>query len=73
MIIVTGDHPLRLRNSVYDKKMLSGIILPIHEIGVPFFFILDKKMEISDLHLFNKLNPDISKIYLEEIKKKYNF
>ena len=73
MIIVTGDYPLRLRNLVYEKKMLSGINLPIDEIGVPFFFILDNKIEISFLHLFNKLNPDITKIYLEEIKKKYDF
>ncbi|MDR2145274.1 MAG: hypothetical protein LBE91_02275 [Tannerella sp.] len=72
MIIITGDYPLRLRDSVYGKKMLSGITLPINEIEVPFFFILDKKMEVSLLHLFNKLNPDITKVYLEEIKKKYD-
>jgi hypothetical protein len=70
-IIITGDYPLRLRDSVYDKKMLTGITLPLEKIEAPFFFILDKKMEISHLHIYNKMNTDLTKIYLEEVKYKF--
>ena len=72
-IIITGDYPMRLRNDCYGKKMLTGVVLPLKEIEVPFFFILDKNMNLSFLHLFNKANSDYTKLYLDEIRKKYNF
>jgi hypothetical protein len=71
-IIIAGDYPLRLRDNCYGKRMLSGINLPIAEIEAPFFFMLDKSMKISFLHIFNKMNPETTKIYLEEIRKKYD-
>ena len=72
-LIITGDYPMRLRNNCYGKKMLTGIALPLNEIEVPFFFILDKNMNLSFLHLFNKGDSHYTKLYLEEIRKKYNF
>ena len=71
-IIITGDYPMKYRNDCYGKKMLSGINLPLHEIEVPFFFILDKNMNISFLHLFNKGDSNYTKIYLSEIRKKFD-
>jgi hypothetical protein len=53
--------------------MLSGIDLPVAEIEAPFFFVLDGSMELSFLHIFNKMNPELTKIYLENICKKYDF
>ena len=70
-IIITGDYPMRLRDDCYGKKMLTGAALPFNEIEVPFFFILDKNMNLSFLHLFNKINPDYTKLYLDEIRKKF--
>ena len=70
-IILTGDYPMRLRNDCYGKKMLSGVVLPLNEIEVPFFFILDKNLNLSFLHLFNKMDSHYTKLYLEEIREKY--
>jgi hypothetical protein len=53
--------------------MLSGIDLPVTEIEAPFFFVLDKSMKISFLHIFNKMSPELTKIYLKEIRGKYDF
>ena len=72
-IIVAGDYPLRLRDDCYGKRMLTGVNLLIEEIEAPFFFILDKDLKMSYLHIFNKMNPILTKIYLEEIHKKYDF
>ncbi|MDR0573688.1 MAG: hypothetical protein LBG96_06590 [Tannerella sp.] len=72
-ILIVGDYPLRIRENCYGKRMLSGIDLPVAEIEAPFFFVLDKSMEISFLHIFNKMNPELTKIYLDEICKKYDF
>jgi hypothetical protein len=72
-IIIAGNYPLRLRDNCYGKRMLSGIDLPVAEIEAPFFFVLDKSMKISFLHIFNKMNPELTKIYLEEIREKYDF
>jgi len=69
-IIITGDYPLRLRDNCYGKRMLTGINAPVEEIEAPFFFVLDENFKISFLHIFNKTNPDLTKIYLEEILKK---
>jgi hypothetical protein len=69
-IIIAGNDPLRLRDNCYGKRMLSGIDLPVAEIEAPFFFVLDKSMKISFLHIFNKMNPELTKIYLEEIQEK---
>jgi hypothetical protein len=71
-ILIAGDYPLRLRDNCYGKRMLSGINLPVTEIEAPFFFVLDKSMKISFLHIFNKMNPELTKIYLEEIRGKYD-
>jgi len=71
-IIIAGDYPFRLRDNFYGKRMLTGIVLPVEKIEAPFFFILDSNLKIIDLHIFNKTNPDLTKIYLEEIHKKYN-
>ncbi|MDR0699295.1 MAG: hypothetical protein LBG28_08790 [Tannerella sp.] len=69
-IIITGDYPLRLRDNCYGKRMLSDIKLPVTEVEAPFFFVLDKSMKMSFLHIFNKMNPEATKIYLEEIREK---
>lgn len=70
-IVFTGDQAPRLRNDCYGKKMMSNIALPLREIGSPFFFVLDENKQLSRLHIFNKLAPDKTAVYLEEIRKMF--
>ncbi|GHT07526.1 hypothetical protein FACS189426_01100 [Bacteroidia bacterium] len=70
-ILITGDNPMRLRDDCYGKRMLGGITLPLNEIEAPFFFILNEDVDLSHLHILNKMDTNSTVIYLTEIKKKF--
>lgn len=70
-IIIAGDLPKRLRNDCYGKKMISHISVPSNKIDAPFFFILDKNPELIFLHIYDKNDPFMTEIYLNEIKQRF--
>ena len=58
IIFISPDFPSRLRDDCYGKKLLTfylGTIgLSIENSNVPFFFTVNKEMEISSIHIVIK-------------------
>ncbi|WP_287619783.1 hypothetical protein [Parabacteroides sp.] len=74
VIFVSPDYPIRLRNDCYGRKLLNlqnkifGLPLERQESFPPFLFVLDNKLRVKYLHIYNKVFPQLTSIYLEEIK-----
>ena len=45
--------------------------MPIEDQNVPYFFIIDSKMLIREVHLAAKEKPNLTEVYLKQIGKKY--
>lgn len=75
IVLISPDYPTRLRNDCYGKKLLSlhnknlGLPMELEDSFAPFLFIMDKDLCVKYLHIHNKALPQLSSIYLEEIRK----
>ncbi|MDR1339070.1 MAG: hypothetical protein LBK58_03320 [Prevotellaceae bacterium] len=60
IIFISPDYPARFRRNCYGKKLLTlskgELGIPLESEHVPFIFILNKNMEIEELHIVNKEN-----------------
>ncbi|MFA6594618.1 MAG: hypothetical protein WCT16_05210 [Candidatus Buchananbacteria bacterium] len=77
IVFISPDYPVRFRDDFHKKKLLTlerhklGIPLEITE--VPFFFILNDKLEIESIHIVNKTKFFKTEKYLQKIAQKLGF
>ena len=45
--------------------------IPIEDLGVPYFFILDRSLKVSNVFVPEKLTPELTNQYLEIINERY--
>lgn len=69
-IICIVDIPDKFKNISDQKKILSGVQLPIDILPSPILFILGEDMRIRNLYVYNKMNPEALDIYIEEVVRK---
>lgn len=75
IVFISPDYPTRLRDDCYEKKLLSlhekylGLPIELQESFAPFLFIMNKDLRINYLHIHNKALPQLTLIYLKEIRK----
>ncbi|MDO5427975.1 MULTISPECIES: hypothetical protein [Parabacteroides] len=75
VVFISPDYPTRLRNDCYGKKLLSlhdknlGLPIELEDSFAPFLFIMNEDLCVKYLHIHNKALPQLSSIYLEEIRK----
>lgn len=75
IVFVSPDYPVRLRNDCYGKRLLNlcdkkiGLPIEQEEAFTPFLFVMDKDLHIKYLHIHNKALPQLTSIYLEEMRK----
>lgn len=48
-------------------------IMPIDEHGNPYYFIIDQSMTVYDVFTPDKMDPDMTDLYLESISKKLSY
>jgi len=69
IIFISPDFPARLRDDCYGKRLLSfylGTIgLPIENSNIPFFFTINKNMEISSIHIVIKEDMERTASFLK--------
>ena len=74
-VVISPDYPARLRNDCYGKKLLTlhnkylGLPIELEDSFAPFLFIMNKDLCVKYLHIHNKALPQLTLIYLEEIRK----
>lgn len=77
IVFISPDYPERFREDFHKKKLLTlehhklGIPLEITE--VPFFFVLNNKLEIESIHIINKTKFFKTEEYLRKISQKLEF
>lgn len=75
VVFISPDYPARLRNDCYGKKLLTlhnkylGLPIELEDSFAPFLFIMNKDLCVKYLHIHNKALPQLTLIYLEEIRK----
>lgn len=75
IIFLSNDLEFRYRDSFYGKKIYSNtmnIPLKIAEVGVPYFFLLDKDLKTDFVMCPDKASPAKTRDYLTIIKKRLN-
>ena len=69
IIFISPDFPARLRDDCYGKRLLSlhlgSIGLSLEEMNVPFFFTVNRDMEVSSIHVVIKENMDRTSAFLK--------
>ena len=45
--------------------------IPVEELGFPYYFILDRNLQISNVFIPDKATPNITTNYLENVNKKF--
>jgi hypothetical protein len=74
-ILFVADIEQRLKENYHHKKVLSFYHedeFPLYKSGMPYLFVLDRDIAIKMLYITDKTSPDLTQIYLEEIRRKYN-
>ncbi len=71
VIFLSPDYLPRFRNSCYGKRLLGlkneCLGISLEEENVPFFFVLDRNLKITSLHVVNKNDFERTGRYLKGI------
>ena len=74
-IIYIADIEQKFKDNYFNKKVVSFHQkgdFPLYEIGMPYFFILDKDLVVKMLFITDKNTPVLTKEYLSIIKERYS-
>lgn len=59
----------QINKNVANVYMIKHLEVPIEDENIPYLFILDEDMQILDLFIPRKEIPELTREYLEKIKK----
>lgn len=55
-----------------DYYMMGRADLPIEEVGMPYYFVLDSQMKVNDVFVPVELLPDLTNRYFAKLERKYS-
>jgi hypothetical protein len=73
-IIYIADIEQRFKDDYFNKKVVSfhnKDDFPLYGIGMPYFFIMDKDLDVKMLFITDKTSPELTKEYLKIIRERY--
>jgi len=68
--VITNRIPGTENVSIYSS---TDSIMPIDEHGNPYYFIIDQAMTVYDVFTPDKMDPDMTDLYLESISRKLSY
>ena len=55
-----------------DYYIMGRADLPIEEVGMPYYFVLDAQMKVNDVFVPVELLPDLTNRYFAKLERKYS-